>query len=214
MGKIKYLVKRITKMDYGRMFRTINEIHQKTNKNRILLFFDVVYCGIRYQAGYIDYSLFEMYNLDSKQRKTIITRGINNSFIKKYNDKEYMKIFNDKIKFNKRFDKYLKRDWLELNGENLKEFENFCKKNKKFIAKPTNQSCGKGVLLVNTKNKKLKQGPKSKYSQDTRNQIVELKNKGTPVKIISRMLDIPIRTVYYILKKEKKLINSKQTGVY
>lgn len=157
MGKIKYLVKRITKMDYGRMFRTINEIHKKTNKNRIFLFFDVVYCGIRYQAGYIDYSLFEMYNLNSKQRKTIITRGINNSFIKKYNDKEYMKIFNDKIKFNKRFDKYLKRDWLELNGENLKEFENFCKKNKKFIAKPTNQSCGKGVLLVDTKNKKLKQ---------------------------------------------------------
>lgn len=55
------------------------------------------------------------------------------------------------------------------------------------------------------KDKKLKQGPKSKYSEDTRQEIVKLKKKGTSVKNISSMLDIPVRTIYHILKTEKTL---------
>ena len=32
MGKIGYLLKRIKSMDYNKMFTTINEIKEKTNK--------------------------------------------------------------------------------------------------------------------------------------------------------------------------------------
>ena len=156
MNKIKYLFKRIFEMDYSRMFKTINDVHKKTNKNRIVLFFDIIYCGIRYQAGYVDYALFEMYNLNGKQRKTIITRGINNSFIKKYNDKESMKMLHNKLEFNKKFYKYLKRDWLELTGNNLEEFKKFCKKNPIFVAKPADGSCGRDVIVVDTKDKDMK----------------------------------------------------------
>ena len=120
-----------------------------------MIFFDIVYCGIKYQAGYIDYNLFEMYSMNKFERSTVITRGINNEIIKKYNDPEYMKIFNDKIMFNKKFNKYLKRDWLELNGDNLDEFKKFCKKHNVFIAKPTKESCGKGVELISVNNHEL-----------------------------------------------------------
>lgn len=57
------------------------------------------------------------------------------------------------------------------------------------------------------KDKKLKKGPKSKYSEDTRQEIIKLKREGTPVKNIASMLNIPIRTIYHILKTEKKLNN-------
>ena len=157
MRKIKYLIKRICSMNFGGFFKTIKDVHRKTKKNSILIFFDVIYCGIKYQAGYIDYNLFEMYDMNKYQRSTVITRGINNEIITKYNDPEYMKIFNDKITFNKKFNKYLKRDWLELNDNNRNEFVKFCKKHSKFIAKPTKESCGKGVELIDTKNKDLKE---------------------------------------------------------
>lgn len=157
MRKIKYLFKRIFKMNYKGFLNTIKDVHKKTGRNSILIFFDIVYCGIKYQAGYIDYNLFEMYTMNKSQRKTVITRGINNEIIKKYNDKEYMKIFNNKIRFNNKFKKYLKRDFLEIKVDNYDEFEDFCKKHPKFIAKPTDESCGKGVEVINIKGKKLKE---------------------------------------------------------
>ena len=113
MKKIKYLLKRIFRMNYKGFFNTISDVHKKTKKSRVVIFFDIVYCGFKYQAGYIDYNLFEMYNMNKYERGTVIARGINNEIIKTYNDTEAMKIFNDKIKFNKVFDKYLKRDYLK-----------------------------------------------------------------------------------------------------
>ena len=155
MKKIKYLIKRICNMNFTNFFNTLNDVHKKTGKNKVYIFFDMIICGFKYQAGYIDYNLFEMYNMNRYERSTVITRGINNEIIKKYNDPEYMKIFNDKVKFNERFNKYLKRDWLELTGNNKKEFAKFCEKHPKFVAKPTKESCGKGVEIIDSTDKKI-----------------------------------------------------------
>lgn len=142
-------------MNYKNFFKTIKEIKNKTHKNSISIFFDIIICGLKYQAGYIDYNLFEMYKMDKFERNTIITRGINNEYIKKYNNSKYMKYFNDKIEFNKIFNKYLSRDWLELTGNNLKEFKQFCQNHNEIIVKPISNSCGKGVELINLTDKNL-----------------------------------------------------------
>ena len=147
MKKIKYLLTRISKMDYKRFFKTINNISKKTGKSRIYLFFDIIYCGFKYQAGYLDYNLFEMYDLNKNQRQTIITRGINNEFVKKYNNPKYTKYFNNKVLFIKKFSKYIKRDWLLIDN-NFEEFDKLLKKHKELIAKPINLQCGKGIEIV------------------------------------------------------------------
>ena len=84
MKKIKYIFKRILEMNYKKMFTTINEIHKKTKKSKIIIFIDIIYCGFKYQAGYMDYKLYEMYNMNNQERKTVLTRGINNQLIKRY----------------------------------------------------------------------------------------------------------------------------------
>ncbi len=150
--KLKYLLKRIFNMDFKRFFRVINAIHVKTKKNRIILFFDIVWCGLRFQAGYLDYQLFEMFNLNNKERKTIITRGINNEFVKKYNDPNYTKYFNNKVLFNEKFKNYIGRDWLLLDDSNYEKFNNLLKKHQKLIAKPINLQCGKGIILIKNSN--------------------------------------------------------------
>lgn len=147
MGKAKYLIKRILKMNYKQFFDTIDTVHSKTNKNKLAIFIDIINCGIKYQAGYIDYNLFEMYNLTKEERKTIITRGINNEILKKYNDQSKAYIFEDKALFNKLYDKYLNREWIYLK-DNLEEFKEYLQNKKEIIVKPLSLSCGKGVEKI------------------------------------------------------------------
>lgn len=156
MRKLKYLFKRVFNMNFKNLFNTVKSVHKKTKKNKLFIFFDIIHCGLKYQAGYIDYELFEIYNMNKYERSTVITRGINNEIIRKYNDPEFMKIFNDKIVFNKKFNSYLKRDWLELTNDNISNFNKFIKKHNIFVAKPTQESCGKGVEIITVNEDNIK----------------------------------------------------------
>lgn len=144
-------------MNYKQLFKTVNYVHKKTKKSKIDIYKDIIDCGIKYQAGYMDYKLFEMYDLNESQRQTIITRGINNDIVRKYNNPEYIKYFSDKILFNKKFNKYLLRDWLEINESNYDDFKNFISKHQEIIVKPVSECCGKGVEKINVKNLNHKQ---------------------------------------------------------
>lgn len=157
MSKVSYLLKRITNMNFGNMFKTIDLVHEKTNKNKILLFFDIIRCGIKYQAGYVDYNLYEMYNMNKDERKTVITRGINNKIIKEYNDMSYAYKFEDKALFNKLFDKYMSREWIYLKEATLDDFKKYLKGKKEIIVKPLSLSCGKGVEKLTVKNYKAEE---------------------------------------------------------
>ncbi len=194
MNKIKYLFKRVLRMNYKNFFLTIKEIKNKNHKSKITIFFDIIYCGIKYQAGYIDYNLFEMYKMDKFERKTIITRGINNEFIKKYNNSKYMKYFNNKLEFNKIFNKYLNREWLELNGKNITEFRNFCKKHNEIIVKPVSASCGKGVELINTNDVVIKK----LYQELVNNHQILVEEVATQCKRINDLHPSSINTIRVI----------------
>ena len=145
---MKYLIKRILKLDYKRFFTVVKRLHKKTGKNSIYLFFDVIFCGLKYKAGYIDYELFEMYDLNRKQRATILTRGRNDEFVKKYNDKSYRKLFDNKWLFNQKFDKFTKRKYMLLDENNEKEFNEFIKGKEFIIAKPINATHGDGIMKI------------------------------------------------------------------
>lgn len=144
MDKFNYLLERIFKMDYRNMFKIVKSISKKTNKNTFIVFMDIIKCGFKYQAGYYDYQEFEFYNLNNDQRKTYLTRGKNNNIIKKFNDKSSFYKFENKIVFNKIFNKYLKRNWMVLDN-NFEEFEDFFKTNKSIIVKPIDDEGGNGV---------------------------------------------------------------------
>ena len=147
MGKIKYLFGRIKNMNIKNMFKTINDIHKKSKKSRIYLFFDMINCAIKYQSGYVDYLLFEMWNLNKEERKTVLTRGKNNIFVKYYNDKNYNHIFLNKNEFNKVFKDYLNRDYIILDN-NKEEFNRWIKNKKVIFCKPTSGTHGDSMEKI------------------------------------------------------------------
>ena len=150
MGNIKYVLKRIKSMDKKAMFDKIDSIHKKTGKSKLYLLFDMQRCAMKYGAGYMDYDLFEMYNLNAKQRDTYITRGRNNEIVSKYNDKAYFYIFENKNEFNEVFKDYIKRDWINVRDTPKENVIAFMEKHNEFMAKPVDGGCGHGIEKINT----------------------------------------------------------------
>ena len=152
MKKLKYIFTRINKDSFKKMQDKINQVHAITNKNKIIIFFDIIWCSLKYGAGYTDYYAFGMYNMNHQERKTILTRGKNNSYVARFNPKEYWHIFDNKNEFNAKFNKYLKRKWLYLKDSTKDEFITFIKKFSEVIAKPNNDSGGHGIEKIIIKN--------------------------------------------------------------
>lgn len=146
---IGYLLRRVAKMNYNAFFEKLTSLHSKTGKSRFFLIWDMLNCAARYGAGYMDYDLFEMYNLTPAQRNTYITRGRNNALVRKYNNKDFVHFFDNKAEFNTRFSQYVNRDWILFN-ENKEDVINFISKRDVIIAKPVDGSCGKGVQKILT----------------------------------------------------------------
>ena len=148
--KLSYLIQRVLKMNYKAMLDKISSIHEKTGCSRLSIFRDMRDCAVKYGAGYMDYDLFEMYNLTPEQRDTYLTRGRNNERVAKYNDKAHMDELGDKIKFNTRFARFLHRDWVPVTGENRDEVMAFLARHPVFMAKPSAGSCGWGIEKLET----------------------------------------------------------------
>lgn len=198
MGKTKYLINRILKMNYKQFFNTIDKVHKKTGKNKLLIFIDIINCGIKYQAGHIDYNLFEMYNLNHDERKTIITRGVNNEILKKYNDLSKSYIFEDKALFNKLYNKYLNRNWIYLK-DNLDEFKEYLKGKKEIIVKPLSLSCGKGVEKIKVSD--YKEEELYNYLIKTERYLVE--DVAKQHKTISKVYPESVNTVRIVTLNKK-----------
>ena len=156
MKRIKYLFKKIFSCNYKDLYKQAKIIHEKRGKNKILICLDMILCGIKYGAGYSDYVEFEFDLLNNKQRKTYLTSELNNRIVRKYNNKNYFHIFNNKLEFNKKFKEFLGRDYLNLKVTTLEEFKNFTKKHHKICVKPINLSCGEGIEFIDTQNEDLK----------------------------------------------------------
>lgn len=169
MGKIKYILKRLKEMDKKAMFEKIDSIHKKTGKSKIYLLYDMQKCARKYGAGYMDYDLFEMYNLNKEQRDTYISRGRNNEIVRKYNNKEYFHIFENKDEFNTLFKDYIKRDWIKVKDTPKEKVIAFMEKNNEFMAKPIDGGCGHGIEKINTANYKSLDEVYDKLTEENNN---------------------------------------------
>lgn len=147
---LRYLAGRVLHMDYRAMIKKINSIHKKTGKSRIAIFNDMRVCATKYGAGYMDYDLFEMYNLTNEERDTYLTRGRNNDLIKKYNNQESIHFFHNKDEFNAKFADYIKRDWISISNSSKDKVIDFMKKHNSFMLKPLSGTCGKGIKKIKT----------------------------------------------------------------
>ncbi len=148
VGKIKYFLRRVSKMDLSAMWRTAIMLHKKTGKSTLWLLMDMVRCAVRYNAGYVDYKIAEFYRLTPAQRATQITRGISNGIVARMNDKAYWHFFDNKAEFNALFADQVRRAWLDITHTDDAAFAAFVRGKGPLIAKPIDGSSGQGIQKV------------------------------------------------------------------
>lgn len=146
MPKLSYVLKRLSRIDTRRMEETIQYLKKKTGKSRDALMRDLVRCALLYNAGYIDYKIAQMYNLNHAQRKTVITRGKSNEIVRRMNDKAYWHHFDDKTQFNTLFAKEVRRSWLRADKDMTEEkLLSFLEGKQECLYKPLEGSSGQGI---------------------------------------------------------------------
>ena len=145
---VGYLTRVLGGASFKKMFSVIDRIHNKTGKNKVKLFFDMLGCTVKYGAGYNDYMIFEFYNMKAKERKTYLTRMKNKKLITMLNDEKYADIFSQKNLFDKKFAEFLGREVLDIAEIDFDEFKRFVTGKEEFFAKPYNGESGKGIEKI------------------------------------------------------------------
>ena len=146
MSKLNYVMKRLGKIDRKRMEDTLIYLEKKTGKSRNWLVRDMIHCALRYNAGYIDYKIAEMYRLTPRQRRTVITRGKSNEIVHRMNDKAHWHFFDDKTEFNTLFADQVKRSWVRADQNlTLEQLSAFLSGKDAMLYKPLEGSSGQGI---------------------------------------------------------------------
>ena len=190
MSSIGYKVKCLKSLNVDTMIKVIDSINKKTNISKNYLLMDMMVCSNKYGTGYHDYQEFEFYNLNKLERKTYLTRVKNNAIVRKFNNKEYFKFFDNKYEFNKIFDKFLKREWMILDN-NYEEFVKFCSNKKEIIVKPIDGCGGVGVELIKINKDKLK----TTYNKLIKNNQLLIEEKIIQHKALSKLNKSSVNTL-------------------
>lgn len=127
------------------------EISKETESVRVLVIGKIFKDFIKYGASPNNYKKFDFCRLSDKQKKTYVTNRVSNRMIKKYNEKAYINIFEDKVQFAKKFAQYFKREWMYVDECSKDEWDECIREwgGQKVICKPIDAAQGRGICVIN-----------------------------------------------------------------
>lgn len=146
--KVNYIKKVMSGVTFDKLKGCIDTVHEKSNKPKALIFADMAICAAKYGAGYYDYTIFEFYNLNGKQRKTYMTRFKNKKLMTLMNNPEYADYFDKKDIFYENFSDYIGRGFLVLKKATKEDVIKFVEGKEYIIAKPRDGECGHGIEKI------------------------------------------------------------------
>ena len=135
-----YIFKILAHASLGKMFEAVKTVHERSGKNRVGIFFDMLYCAKKYGAGYYDYQIFAFYNLTKEQRATYVTRLISKKFNTFMNDYDYAHFLENKD--------YIGREFVQLQEASKEEVEKFCSSREYIFCKMQDLECGHGCERI------------------------------------------------------------------
>lgn len=148
LWKIKYYFQRLKGVDWRGFKNAIEYAHKKSGKNRIVILVDMIYCSIKYTAGYVDYNEFEFYLINGKERATYLTLGQSHKVTKMFNDNEALQNFIYKDRFNVMFKGFVNRDYINLKEANSEDLKAFLDKHHQVMAKRPKDYVGRGITKI------------------------------------------------------------------
>lgn len=129
------LLDRSKHLNKKRFKKHVEVIHKKTGKSKLFIELDMLFNTLIRGSGYTDYFRGDYINLSSKEKDTFVTIRSFNKIINYLNDSNYVIVFNDKFLFNKLFNNYINRDYVDLRVTSFEGFREFIRDKRNIFAK-------------------------------------------------------------------------------
>ena len=151
MKNIIYFLYFIVTTNYKELFQKIKCISGEINKSKLKIIFDMLRVSLKYGASFKDYWMYGFYNLKDDEINSYVTTGRLYEFYSRLNDKEYIKFFRDKKRFNEKFQKYIGREFKLINEVDNTSLKEWLLKRDIIMAKPNYGVSGKGIERIKIK---------------------------------------------------------------
>lgn len=142
------------KQKYRRVIDTIDkkviDYPQKRKKIRILI--DFFWEKLRYKTKMSDYIQYEFYKKPNYLRREFIDENKREIIHRVMNNPRDCVFFDNKAKFNKKFEQYLGREWIDAQSCTFESFQLFMLKHKKVFVKPGDGWFGIGAEVCDIRN--------------------------------------------------------------
>ena len=130
------------------MYRNAGVAAKESGRSRISVLLDMIWCILFRGVGYLDYVVFGFADIGKEKRDTYMTMSHNQALVHMLNDRDYYYVFDDKLAFNERFSKYLKRGFIDLQKTDAEGLAAFCEGKTSVFAKQPDSYGGLGVERV------------------------------------------------------------------
>lgn len=135
MKRMRYLMRVIRRCQLKQFRQAVRLVHRRTGRSRLGVTLDMLFCALRYGAGYNDYVMFGFDQKEHKICKTYLTRFQNRKLINLVNDPEHTGVFENRVKFYMQFSALLGRDFLLVEEASEEELAAFLEKHPVVFAK-------------------------------------------------------------------------------
>lgn len=149
-ARARYFANRIKRFNPARIWKLAKKIGIEHHRATLSVFIDMLWWAAFHDTAFIDFYEADFASLTAAERKTFMTSLIQHHIAKKVNDPEAAEVFASKLRFNRRFEQYLGREWLDLTESDAAGLHAFAERHPTIIAKVPISREGHGVFRYDT----------------------------------------------------------------
>ena len=143
--RARYLFLRVKGFNFGSVWSRARDVAKEHNRSTFGVFVDMLWSAGFRNTAFQDYVDFEFATLNRKERATYMTHSLSNHLAMTYDDPKYRELFHDKIEFNRVFDEFLGREWLDVRESSADGVRDFFERHRTVVAKEPFSNSGHGV---------------------------------------------------------------------
>lgn len=143
--RLDYFRNRLRRFDAASVLERAREVADQHKKKTPVVLADMLWSAAFRDTAFQDFVDWDYAILSRSERATFMTHSISNHISMEYNDRAHRGVFQDKIEFNKVFDRFLKRRWLDVRDASVAEVKDFVTAAGAVIAKVPFSNSGHGV---------------------------------------------------------------------
>lgn len=142
---MKYLLNRARNVSGSNIVEFAKQTKRVSKAPLPIIIADMLWCSVRYEMGFRDYSVWDIRLLNAKERRTWMTHPKSFRLSKTLNGVESRVVMEDKRQFNTDFADVMGREWIDAETVTAAELQAFVIKHGAVMAKPADGFGGHGL---------------------------------------------------------------------